>query len=429
MLQDLFLPAVFIATAVLGACSGTATPTLPNPTNIQPTATTTTEATATETPKPQSTSTPTPEIKITREDAYKIKSEIGVNADKKVFAVYLDWFGQSKWNDWAHWEWSGEHPHDPRNFVELDKRDIASANYPLIGPYRSDDPKLIRYHTKLAKAIGIDALVVDWYTYKDTLNTDLAYMDRNFSRMMDIAEEEDYTLSVIMEPKIHFNGWVRHGSRGEAVKAVEDDFRYVLTNYSKRKGFLKQDELPVLFVFETSRLNPGEWKSVVDDLEKEGRYFIMVSDNTDPSYLNVFNSFYEWPNYEAVSREGNAHHESVLRGTQGYITGRKDIVPAAAVWPGFNDTGVWGWGGGPRVLDRKNGEFYQSTWDAALENNSKWITLATFNDWNEGTQIEPSMEDNYKSMTATTDYISKFKGIVIDASKAIRLTQDYLAAR
>ena len=341
----------------------------------------------------------------------------------------MGWFGQSKWTDWAHWEWTGENPHDPRKFVDSDKRDIASVNYPLIGPYKSDDPKLLRYHTKLAKAVGIDALVVDWYTYRDTRNTDLAYMDKNFSVMMDTADQESYQLSVLMEPKIHFNGWIQHSSRKEAVDAVKDDFRYVLNNYSKRKSFLKHEGLPVLFVYDTIRLTPSEWSSLVDDMENEGHYFVLVGDVTDPKYLGPFNSLYEWPNYEGVIKEDESYHSRILNDLNKKTEKRKDIVPSAAVWPGFNDTGVWGWGNQPRVLDRRNGDFYHSTWNAAVENNSKWLVIASFNDWNEGTQTEPSREHAFEYLDMTAKNIGGFKGMEIDSNEAARLTENYLSSR
>lgn len=451
LLNDLFLPVAFTATTLLEACSGTAIPTIaPTPTKIihpnipatstntpiteiventsKPTHTPTPSPTSTPTLTPTNTPSPTPTRQpgITKEEAHKIKSEISANAEKKVFAIYLDWFGQSNWTEWAHWEWTGKNPHDPRKFVDNGKRDIASVNYPFIGPYRSNDPELVRYHTKLAKSLGIDALVVDWYTYKDTPNTDLAYMDRNFSLVMDIAEQESYQLSVIMEPKIHFNGWVPHSSRSEAIEAVRDDFRYVLDKYSKRKSFLKQDGLPVIFVYDTIQLNPEEWSSVVRDLENEGYYFVMIGDITDPRYLGPFSSLYEWPNYDGVVKEGEPYHSKILDNLNRTTKGRRDVVPAAAVWPGFNDTGVWGWDGGPRVLERRAGEFYRSTWDASFNNNSKWIAIATFNDWNEGTQIEPSCEHGFEYAEATASFINKFKGTNIDPSKALNLTRSYI---
>ncbi|MBI1972245.1 MAG: hypothetical protein HYS53_03000 [Candidatus Aenigmarchaeota archaeon] len=345
-----------------------------------------------------------------------------------MFAIYLGWFGQSKWTDWSHWEWTGENPHDPRKFTGDNKRDTASADYPLIGPYRSEDPELMRYHARLAKSMGIDALVVDWYTYKDTKNTDLAYMDRNFSKMMDVAEQESYQLSVIMEPKIHFNGWIKHASREESVEAVKDDFRYVLKNYSKRKSFFKHDGLPVLFVYDTIRLTPSEWSSLVGDMENEGHHFVLVGDITDPDYLGSFSSLYEWPNYEGVTKEGASYHNRVLDNLNRTTEGRADVVTSAAVWPGFNDTGVWGWGGGPRVIGG-DANFYNTTWDAALSNKSKWTVIATFNDWNEGTQIEPSLERGFEYLDITIRNISRLKAVGIDPAAAAGITQDYLSSR
>ena len=112
-----------------------------------------------------------------------------------------------------------------------------------------------------------------------------------------------------------------------------------------------------------------------------------------------------------------------------HSAGRDDAVQAAAVWPGADDTGVMGWGSGPRVLDRRDGDFYDSTWEAAVAYDARWIVIATFNDWNEGTEIEPSIEDGLDYIEQTAEWIGKFKGVAIDWSPAIQLTDDYISSK
>ena len=270
----------------------------PMPT-LEPTPTTAPTATPAPTPSPP-TPTPASAPTVTKEQADGIKSRIGAAAKKTVFGEYHLWYGPSKWGAWSNWKWG---PHDPSRFVEEGRRDIASVHYPLAGAYSSNNPALLRYHIGLAKFTGIDALVVDWYTYRDTSGTDLAYMDRNFSMMMDIAEQDVYKLTVNLEPKIHFNGWITHGSREGALNGVKDDIGYILRTYGKREGFFKHQGLPVLFVFAASHLTQDEWIDLVADLEEEGHYFIMVSDDTASEFLGPFNGLYEWPNWGAVEKK------------------------------------------------------------------------------------------------------------------------------
>jgi hypothetical protein len=55
----------------------------------------------------------------------------------------------------------------------------------------------------------------------------------------------------------------------------------------------------------------------------------------------------------------------------------------------------------PHRRDRENGALYQATFDAALSSNPDWLLLSSFNEWVEGTYIEPSAQygDKYLEMT------------------------------
>ncbi len=81
-------------------------------------------------------------------------------------------------------------------------------------------------------------------------------------------------------------------------------------------------------------------------------------------------------------------------------------VAVQTVWPGFDDSGVGGWGqdnlpgedGVPlcvRVASDFAGAFYTTTVASALENDASWIQIATWNDWNESTRIEPAWHPEF----------------------------------
>lgn len=44
----------------------------------------------------------------------------------------------------------------------------------------------------------------------------------------------------------------------------------------------------------------------------------------------------------------------------------------------------------PCVQARSNGNFYHSWWNSAEVSHSSWIAINSFNEWHEGTQIEPA---------------------------------------
>ena len=99
-----------------------------------------------------------------------------------VLAFYYPWYGNPAGpsNRWFHW--SG-----------VSYEGIASStDYPLLGPYDSWDSKVIRSHMVMAKAAGIDGFIVSWWGIG-------TFEDEAFSRMLDIAAEEDFKLTIYYE--------------------------------------------------------------------------------------------------------------------------------------------------------------------------------------------------------------------------------------
>ena len=43
------------------------------------------------------------------------------------------------------------------------KRDIASYYYPSIGPYATNDDRVLDYHFELMKLAKVDGIILDWY--------------------------------------------------------------------------------------------------------------------------------------------------------------------------------------------------------------------------------------------------------------------------
>jgi hypothetical protein len=76
------------------------------------------------------------------------------------------------------------------------------------------------------------------------------------------------------------------------------------------------------------------------------------------------------------------------------------VVPN--VMPGYDDTPLRGTG---RVtIHRRRGEFYRASWDVArafVDDAQPFVLVTSFNEWHEGTEIEPSEEhgDRYLRLT------------------------------
>ena len=70
----------------------------------------------------------------------------------------------------------------------------------------------------------------------------------------------------------------------------------------------------------------------------------------------------------------------------------KDFI--ASVGPGYNDSKIRPWNSGAS-RDRQGGGRYRRQWRAGIDSGADAVSITSFNEWSEGTQIEPAA-DSYE---------------------------------
>jgi len=312
----------------------------------------------------------------------------------------------------------------------------GAANLPLAGTYDSRDPAIARYHVRLAQAIGIDHFVYDHLGHTLAEQTRSNGMDAlnedSFEVLLDEVDALDggFRVAIMYEPKVHFLGWISgETTLAERRAGVVRDLIHFASTYGRRRGVLRHDGRMVVYVFRNSLewgglgMSSEAWSEAQREVERRtGERLFLVADN-EPEEGSVFEGLSRW---SLVSRDylrfrtfGDLRHrtpswpeasvdtlEAHSRGVSGSVRSwawreEEQRVAAAVVWPGFDDSGVAGWSsmnllgedGLPlcvRVADTMQGAFFATTQAAALETRPDWIQIATWNDWNELTQIEPA---------------------------------------
>jgi hypothetical protein len=81
-------------------------------------------------------------------------------------------------------------------------------------------------------------------------------------------------------------------------------------------------------------------------------------------------------------------------------------VFVAGVGPAYNDTLVRS---GNAPYGRENGKYYENRWNDALSLNPDWISIVSWNEWHEGSEIEPSLENGDLALNQTQQFIQEFK--------------------
>jgi hypothetical protein len=259
---------------------------------------------------------------------------------------------------------------------------IASHYHPLIGPYDSIDPDVLEYHALLMKLAGIDGVILDWYGTADAL--DYALIQRNAGAFADQAARTGLAFAICYEDR-SVNELVKRGRLDQAarVEHARRELQWLSTNWFDRRSYLKVAGKPVFLSFGQDGLSESEWSQVLADWS--GAVVYLSEHHRRPAAQGAF----DWP----VPQLGHAVHENF------YKAAVRWPVAMAVAYPRFHDIyeqarvhKSWG-----RISDN-DGDTFVVTIRKALESGLPLVQICTWNDWGEGTMIEPSVEFGYRDL-------------------------------
>lgn len=366
---------------------------------------------------------------------------INGNPVKMAFMAYQPWF-RNNGTEWGNWKYdssagaaNGGRLYDPANIVD-GKRDIASVYDPLIGVYDSVDEEVLTYHVDLIKAMGFDVIQVNYYANLASARYQLEVLDKLF----DICAQKDMKVSILYEPKIHFNGWIVHPDRAQGIAAIGEDLAEFIEKYDKHVALLRYNGAPMIEVFGLNLVSNAEWGTIRNFVKQETGYEIpLMGDGVGSGdYSNVM-SMFQWTLYNGELADCTAAealeyckqiNSRVIEWADADVGNR---LAVGLAYSGFDDTPVMSWDPARGVIRKINitgEEFYTQSWAAlrSYGDSLDWILVATFNDWTEGTIIEPTVQDGHTLANITQENIAAFKGIENTVSLE-EITDSYLENR
>ncbi|MBC7000738.1 glycoside hydrolase family 71/99-like protein [Cytophaga sp. FL35] len=313
---------------------------------------------------------------------------------KKIYAHYMPWF-QSKDYDsfWGkHWTMANR---DPDNIDSNGKREIASFYYPEIGPYSSMDPDLQEYHFLLMKLSGIDGVIFDWYGSRDMF--DYGTMKSSTETFMWRLEDLGLDFSIMYEDRTAFQA-VEMGMATDVIAAAQEDFLYVKHTYLDSPRYMHWDGKPLIFVFGPHYIQqPSQWDQI----------FTVFENGEKPNYISLWSTSDRWVGNSASGEfawidkthlDAHGHYYWHMDQTQKLTVG--------SIYPGFESFyGSGGWGTAHDwSIYPNNGLIFFETLDYTHQQTSDFIQIATWNDFGEGTVIEPTKEFGFTYLEMLQDY-------------------------
>ena len=316
--------------------------------------------------------------------------------EKRVLAFHYVWYG-TPWGPSGAWRaWPAEENGVARYRPDLvfgGRRMIMSPDYPLDGPYDSLDPALIKRQLADLRTAQIDTSVISWWGIGD-------YSDRVLDALVTAADEGPaHKVTIYYETPML--GW-RAKDKSPADVALAD-MRYLLGKHGSRTCWLKAGGRPVIVIYVLDTQPLEVWRAAREGLQAAGFDPFFLGDSFKLETLAVMDGLHT---YNPVGRlvrgeDLGATYRAVAEGVHG--AGK---LFAATVLPGYDDRKIRTPG---LCLPRENGGCYDRTWRAALSSQPEWILVTSWNEWFEGSEIEPSLEFGSDYLWQTAQYARAFK--------------------
>lgn len=315
--------------------------------------------------------------------------------DMKIYMHYMPWFEtkeSSPDNQWGyHWKMGNR---NPDNIDGNGRRDIASHFYPLIGPYHSGDKAVIENHLLLMKYAGVDGLLIDWYGTFD--HNDYRVNKENSEQLIAMLDKVGLSYAIVYEDRF-LPDIVSAGLAPSVTAAARTDCNYMQSNYFGDTNYIKVNGKPLLLNFGPVTLNaPAQWTTAFSSLDPKPAFLTLWHESGEAG-SNASGEF-------AWVYQDNAHLAD-------FYTNHFPNLPLAfaSAYPGFDDFYQEG-GGGAAIgwtIAHNNGATLDATLAMAQNANADYLQLITWNDFGEGTMLEPTVEFGYSSV----EKIKTFAGV------------------
>lgn len=318
---------------------------------------------------------------------------------KQVHAFYYLWYGtpttDGKWLHWdhavlPHWTQSvrAQYKH-LENYTHEPPMRLHAPFYPAAGPYSSSDPKLLDAHFSQLREAGVDAAVLSWTGRPGGAVSDTQGVgtDAIVPAAIAAAKRAGIGAALHLEPY-----------ETRSAESVALDLSHLVT-YDlyrlPRRPCGGHAPLPVVYLYDAYHTPAKEWARLFckdGDLSIRGTQHDVVVIatllNQDEKALvedGCFDGFYSYFATDGSTYGATSAHWKLLAAW----ARKKNLWFSPSAGPGYNDMRIRPWNNAA-TRDRGNGAYYRKMLGAAVDSGAALVSITSWNEWGEGTQIEPS---------------------------------------
>ena len=259
----------------------------------------------------------------------------------RVGIFYYPWFATpSSDGHYSHWQQNGLRP----------PTDVASSFYPARGVYSSADTLVVDAQMREIAAAKIGVVITSWWGRGSR-------EDRRLPLVLAAAQRHGLAVAAHLEPY-----------RGRTVASTEADIAY-----------LRGQGVADFYVWAATDLPTAEWAELNARLDG-----VRVFANTNLAGRAAAGGFDGLYTYDVLLFDGGLFPRLCAQAR------RLKLLCAPSVGPGYDARRATLDG---RVKPRRDGGRYDGMWRGAVRARADQVTITSYNEWHEGTQIEPARSD------------------------------------
>jgi len=286
-------------------------------------------------------------------------------------------------------------------------KEVGVVYEPLLGQYKSSDRTVVNKHIDWATGHGIGFFCLDFGWIRP--NSPFDNIARNYLLKSDLIDSINFTI-------FYYNDAVVGESWSKGRSALFSDFSFLAMHYFSHSSYLKVDGKPIIYILNLPiywrEFGIKETNNLFKDLKeymknKYGFELFLVVDvwpNVDPSLLDDPNLPFDgivnwgnlWHNVGAIEIEYDHYADKYAEYWEKWysLAKKRGLQFIPLIYPGFDDKPYADYyGRAHHCIGRNPEKFCQLLYIAKKYTTSlKTIILFTWNDFHEGTSIEPTRE-------------------------------------
>ncbi|XP_067840869.1 glycoprotein endo-alpha-1,2-mannosidase-like isoform X2 [Heptranchias perlo] len=329
-----------------------------------------------------------------------------VNYD--LHAFYYTWYGNQQFDGkYIHWNHPMVPHWDPKIASSYPKgkhvppEDIGASFYPELGAYSSRDPAVLNAHMKQLRAAAIGVLALSWYPP--------GLSDEN-------GEPTEDLVPVILEAahkyqlKVTFHIEPYEGREN----SLYSNLKYIIDKYGSHPAFYRYKTstgriLPMFYIYDSYLTSPGSWANLISvsgshslrNTQYDALFIALIVEEKHKNEILQagFDGMYTYFATNGFSHGSSHHNWQAIKD----FCDSNNLMFIPSVGPGYIDTSIRAWNN-HNTRNRVNGKYYETALSTALLVRPEIITITSFNEWHEGTQIEKAVPKK-SSQLVYLDYL------------------------